>query len=304
VTFAVLLGAGAARADDEQAARAAMRRGTASLDRGDAAAALEEYALAKRLVPAANAPWFFSAEALVRLERWREAVESLEQYLAKDPNVSDADRVRERIAKLRAEHFPARLHVVAPNGAALLVDGISRDPAATLELAPGKHRVELRAPGFEPAFEDVVVLGDTEATSAPSLRPVPPPSAAVPEPAQPVREEPRPPEREPSMLPTLGWITAGIGAAGLVTTLVIDVTVLGDAQDEYVRATEVPDPSARGLRSDAEALRRGVILGYAVSGLLVVGGATVGLLAPRSRAVRVAPIVSPRLAGLVATLSL
>ena len=102
IGMALLLGARVAHADDAEAARAAMRRGMTALDRGDASAALEEYALAKRLVPAANAPFYYSAEALVRLGRWREAVENLEQYLGKDEKVSDADRVRERIAKLRA----------------------------------------------------------------------------------------------------------------------------------------------------------------------------------------------------------
>ena len=70
--FALILRGGTAYADDADAARAAMRRGLEALERHDATTALVEYETAKRLVPAANAPYYFAASAL---ESLTEAVE-------------------------------------------------------------------------------------------------------------------------------------------------------------------------------------------------------------------------------------
>src|SRR5688572_17764802 len=99
----LVLQASAGRADDtEDEARTAMRRGLQAYAEGDAEAALAEYETAKRLAPAANAPYFHAGEALAKLGRWREAVESFEAYIAKDPTVSDSAAVKDRIASIRA----------------------------------------------------------------------------------------------------------------------------------------------------------------------------------------------------------
>src|SRR3954454_18426042 len=98
--LAIALASGNAAADDDEAL-AAMRRGVAAFGRGDAEEALREYESAKRAAPVANMPYRYAAEALVSLHRYRDAVESLEGYLAKKPDVGDADEVRAQIARLR-----------------------------------------------------------------------------------------------------------------------------------------------------------------------------------------------------------
>jgi tetratricopeptide (TPR) repeat protein len=273
---------GAARADaDEDAARTAMRRGTAAMEAGDASRALSEFLLAKQLAPAANAPLFFAGEALEQLWRWREAVESFESYLAKDPRVSDADAVRARVAKIRAEHYPAHLHVVvdAP-GAEVSVDHGPTAPPGTLELTPGRHRIEARAAGFEPSGTDVDAVGDTSASVTLVLSKTPPPAPVVPPLVT-------PPPASPAGVSwrTVGWIGAGVGAAGFLTTWILDAAVLGPKQKDYNDAASAGDVrrATTALR-DANALRTGLLVGYVASGAVAATGAAVGLFAPDRRA--------------------
>jgi tetratricopeptide (TPR) repeat protein len=248
-------------------ARAAMRRGASALEEGDGEAALAEYETAKRLAPQANAPWFFAGEALERLGRFREAVASFEGYLAKDPTVSDAAKVQARIDRIRAEHFPGRLLVIAAApGAEVAVDGGPAAVPGLLELAPGKHRLAASAPAYAPATREVDVVGDRDATITFVL--------------QPTSRDPEPPRRDDdaprSAFPwrTAGWATAGVGAAGFVTMLVLDSAVLRPKIDDYRN-----QPTKQRFDS-ATSLQEGILVGYIVSSVVVAAGIAVGLFAP------------------------
>jgi tetratricopeptide (TPR) repeat protein len=262
-----------ARADDAEAIEA-MRRGVAAFGRGDAEEALREYETAKQAAPLANAPYRYAAEALVALRRYRDAVDNLEGYLAKKPDVSDAEEVRLEIARIRAEHFPARARIESNVvGAEVLVDGDSRGAISTLEVAPGKHIIDLRASGHEQASRVVTLVGDQETTLTFVLSPI---------------HTPDPPE-EPSGMPwrTVGWGIAGVGAATLVTSIVVDLAVLGPKVTAYRDAADRGDPAARGLRDDARSLQTLTLAGYVASGVLLVGGITLVLVAPGGRRVTV-----------------
>lgn len=312
---AIVLAASSSRAGEaeEEEARAAMRRGVAEFGRGEADKALAEYEAAIRLAPGANAPHLYAAEALLALGRFKEAVDHLEQYIAKRPDVSDAGEVRERIARIKAEHYPGRVRVTSNvDDAELFVDGEARGSARALELAPGKHRIELRATRREAASQEIVVVGDRDASVFLALaeeRPSAPPAAAV-GPVAPVV----PPERDarvaPSPWPTVGWVTAGVGAATLATFFVVDVAALGPAVSDYHAAADRADPDARTLRDDATSLRTLTVVGYVTGGVLAAAGVGVLLFAPRSTAAspaarsatpttaRLTPWVTPGAAGL------
>jgi tetratricopeptide (TPR) repeat protein len=88
--------------DVEGEAKAAMKRGMAAFARRDAEAALAEYKKAQKLVPDANLPHRYAAEALVELERYEEAVQEYETYLRIKPDVSDAAEVQKRMDHARA----------------------------------------------------------------------------------------------------------------------------------------------------------------------------------------------------------
>src|SRR5262249_10283078 len=112
-----------ARADDKSEAREAVKRGLQAFSRGDAQAAIAEYELAQRIVPDANLPYRYSAEAYARLERWPEAIKNFERYLALKPDVSDADEVRARIEEIRSKHIDGTVRLSSdPTGADVFVD--------------------------------------------------------------------------------------------------------------------------------------------------------------------------------------
>src|SRR5262249_18522237 len=160
---------------------------------------------------------------------------SFETYLAKDPTVSDAAEVKERINHLRAERFPARLLVSVENvsDASVWIDGVSKGAPGMYELSPGAHQVEVRAPTHAPARQEVTLVGDTQQDIKLSPQKDEPAATAVP-PAPTVRS---------SVWRTIGWISAGTGAAALATSAVLDLAVLGPKINDYGDAVDRGDVS-------------------------------------------------------------
>ncbi|HSO31953.1 MAG TPA: hypothetical protein VLT33_05540 [Labilithrix sp.] len=295
-TVAVAAWSAPARADDEEDARAAMMRGVAAFGRGQAEAALGEYETAKKLAPRANAPYRYAAEALVALGRYPEAVDNLEAYLRKNPSVSDAGEVREKIARLKADFYPARLRIdVDAPGATVRIDDQAKGPPGLLEIAPGRHRIEVRAPGRASAAQDVVLVGDRDATLSFTLRPEEEAPPIAPPVAAPVVTY------APTPWPTLGWIGVGVGGAALVTGVILDVAVLGPKVDDYRAAAASGDVAARDLRDSASALQTATLVTYVAGGVIGAGGAALLLFAPKEsrRGASVVPAVGPGHAGLV-----
>jgi tetratricopeptide (TPR) repeat protein len=279
---------------DDEGARAAMRRGVAAFGRGDAEQALAEYEAAKRLVPHANAPYLYAAEALVVLERYPEAVENLERYLAKNPGVSDGDDVRGRIARIKAQHFPGRLRIVANSAdAVVLVDGEPRGSVRQLELKPGKHRVELRATAHEPLTQEIDVVGDREATLVFTFADERTGESPVMVPPQPTF-----PHTVASPWRTVGWVVTGAGATALVVSFIVDAAALGPKIADYRAAADRRDPAARTLHDDVGSLRGDIIAGYVTGGILTAAGLGIVLFGPRTTTVAVTPWATPTAAGL------
>ena len=93
----------------------------------------------------------------------------------KDPTVSDAPQIKERIAKIRSEHFPAHVRITTDFDAIVSVDGIDRGGPGALELPPGKHRITARASAREPNTQDVELRGDEDRVVELLLRKAPTP---------------------------------------------------------------------------------------------------------------------------------
>jgi hypothetical protein len=259
-----------ARADANEDARAAMKRGIDAAERGEPEAALVEFDAAKRLAPQANAPYFHAAEALVKLGRFREAVDNLEVYLAKDPSVSDATQTRERIARLRAEHFPGKVRVLVDAAEAeVKIDDEDRGAPNVFELTPGRHRIDVVAPQRSAATSVVTVRGGEEIDARFTLVPI----ATARRPT--VDRVPSPVWR------TVGWATAGVGAATLAGSVVVDTVVLDGKLADYEAAADRGDASAAAeARDSASGLRTGVVVGYVAAGVLLLGGTALILFGP------------------------
>jgi hypothetical protein len=226
--LAVLLFAGLARAqDDVAAAREAMERGTKALAAGEAEAALADFKRAGELLPDANIPHRYAADALEKLGRWSEAAGELETYLKIRPWVKDADDVRARIAKIRAEHLEGRLDVLCePDGAEVRIDEsqdkVGTCPTRGVPVGAGEHVVHLHAIGYKdfelhatvPGGGVVVVHGRLEAQPV-TLH------------ARLLLEDPPPaPEASRGGITSKWWFWAGVGvvAAAATTTAVVLAT--------------------------------------------------------------------------------
>jgi tetratricopeptide (TPR) repeat protein len=248
-----------APSDAEAEAKAAMKRGIAAFARRDAETALAEYRKAERLVPDANVPHRYAAEALVELERYEDAIEEYETYLRIKPDVSDAAEVRKRMENARAKIDGTVDVRSTPAGAAVLVDGASAKagdtPLTGLKLKQGSHTIVLRLPDRKDVVLSPVVRGgETLALEAHFS------DASV-------REGHR------SMRSTLGWVALGTGGAVLGAALVVDVFVLSSAFNTFEDKRRVDDPSAADALSHARHLQVAAVVGYAAGGVLAATGA-------------------------------
>lgn len=251
-------------AEAQAQAQAAMERGIAAFGKGDAATALFEYEQAMRLVPRANLPYRYAAEALLQLDRPRAAIEHLEKYLAMNSRVSDAAAVRARIESLRRERLPGtlKLDATVPGSQVRIDQGVVRTLPIEVELSPGEHVFVVEHPGRVASTERIHVVGGrtasvTLALGAPILK-VPPAAAA-------------PAEGAPALLVT-SLATLGLGLVTLGTSAVVDASVLRGKISDLDAASQRGDANLADLKSDASGVRTGVIAGYVAGAVVTVTG--------------------------------
>lgn len=268
---------------EEAEAREAMQRGILLFGRGDAEGALREYERAMRLVPAANLPYRYAAEAKLSLGRVREAIADLRTYLEKNPQVSDATAVAARIAELEARASRGDLAISATvAGATASVDHEAKVPLPhTMALTAGDHVVVVERSGYVTVEQRVRVTAGTRDTLVVSLVPVT--ERAAPTPEAPVR----------TAWPVVGITALALGGATLLAGGLVDATALGAKRDELARAADAGDPRLVDLQDEARSLRTGVQVTYAVGLVTAVAGAAVWLFAPHTTRPRGAALARP-----------
>jgi tetratricopeptide (TPR) repeat protein len=296
--LAIVLFASGAAASDEGEAKAAVRRGLAASAKNDHETALAEYRTAQKLVPDANLPYRYAAEALVALERYEEAIAEYERYLAVKPDVSDAEEIAARIAAARAKIHGALTVTSSPAGADVLVDGarerVGVTPLAGLKLRRGKHDVVVRLAGKKDVVLSAVVRGGETTTLAADFA-----ELAAPPAPQKREERPEIPRARPA--PVIGWWVLGGGAVLLAGSFAVDAFVLAPAYDEWDRKRREGDPSAIDDKKKVTTLQTTLIVGYSVGALATITGATI-LLWPRSpRTAGVTPAIGPSSVGVTGT---
>jgi hypothetical protein len=219
--------------------------GVALFGKGDARAALERFARARELYPSPKID-FNIGQALRALGRAAEAAEAFDRFLA-DTEVDSREVVSQRKTAReeldRLERSLGRIALrVEPDETAreVRVDGLAVAVrfGRPLYVAPGRHVVEVSAPGFRTArtevavsageLRDVAVALGREA-SVPSSAPR---AALVARRAEPV-ETPAPRNRR-----VWTWVVAG-AAAGLLAGGIVFGSRADSAYDEY-QETESP----------------------------------------------------------------
>lgn len=277
---------------DPAAAEALFRQGREAMKRGDHAAACAKFTESQRLDPAPGT-LLNLAECQERLGKvataWQALQEAVERLPPGDERVPLA-RTRAAALLARAPHLVITLARDAPAGTRVLRDGIELGPASlgvALPTDPGRHEIEVQAPGRRPERVTVALAERERRTvlvaAGPALPP-PPPPAPAPAPAA-ARPAPPPPPvttapaRAPAppaarSRPLAGWIAGGVGAAGLATWAVTGLLWL-DRKDTVDRAY---DPQRVCSPEGRDAGRSGRTLGTVNTVALGVGlvGAGVG----------------------------
>jgi tetratricopeptide (TPR) repeat protein len=276
---------GASVADRQEAARA-VKRGLAALAEGDAERALSEYQRAQAIVPDANLPHLYAAEALGVLGRHHEAVESLERYLALKPDVSDAAEVRAKIIELRARYLEGVLVVSCAARTRIVIDGVERGQAPTelSGIAPGPRELELETPGGGKLAARVVVSpGARVVAPCPEERRAapaePPPAPAAPVSAAAAADA----GRAPSDRRLWGWIALCAGGALAATGLILDGTLLASTRAEFDGARRRGDPNAADLKQRGNR-EQAIVVGLVAAGVVSSLSGAVLLVGPAAEA--------------------
>jgi hypothetical protein len=154
---------GEAQADAEESARQHYRQGTAFFDGQRYAEAAAEFEEAYRLFP--NVIILYAlGQAYEGTLQVHKAIEAYRQYLEGTP--PDDERradVESRIQLL--ERLLATIHVESNVPAELFVDGEARGQApGDVEVSTGRHEITLRAEGYSPSEQTVMVAAGTEHT--------------------------------------------------------------------------------------------------------------------------------------------
>lgn len=257
----------------EEVARQAIKRGLAAFARGEARAALAEYQLAQQLVPKANLPYRYAGEAQASLGNIEQAIASYEAYLAVKPDVGDADLVRARIEQLRGKLVGSVSISSLPSGADVFLDedeaSRGKTPLRLERVQRGTHRVTVRL-GERRASGQVEVEGGAGASVALELSAAPEatPSASAPAPPAPGGK---------STWRAVGIGIGALGAAALVTGVVVDLGILPGRIDEYDAAARRRDGTAGGLRSGIERLQTAGLVSY-LGGAALLGTGVVLVL--------------------------
>jgi tetratricopeptide (TPR) repeat protein len=187
------------------------------------------------------------------------------------------DAARERIANL-SRRVPQLSVRGAPSDAEVAIDGAAQRPSGALRINPGRHRIEVRAPGKRPFTQDFdIASGQRLAINVPALEAETGPAATPP----PAPAEPAPPPD--SSAATYGpwpYVLGGTGAALLGTSLVTGLMANSKASKLERECDDDGncDPSLQGTKDSAESLALATDVLW-ISGLIVAGaGVTLFIL--------------------------
>jgi tetratricopeptide (TPR) repeat protein len=187
------------------------------------------------------------------------------------------DAARERIANL-SRRVPQLSVRGVPADAQVAIDGTSQRPSGVLRINPGRHRIEVRAPGKQAFTQDFdIASGQRLAINVPALEAETGPTAAPP----PAPAEP-PPPRDTSTATYGPWpyVLGGTGAALLGTSLITGLMANSKASklERECGDDNNCDPSLQSTKNSAESLALATDVLW-ISGLIVAGaGVTLFIL--------------------------
>jgi hypothetical protein len=247
-------------------AKVAYDAGKLKMDQGNYAGALPDFQRADALWPGA-APKYNIALCYDKLGRNAEAIAAYRTFINSNPGAKYADRVvaaGRRISELEGKlEGTVALAVTPPNiqGMTVKIDGAPAAAGPELKVPPGRHTIEIVAPGYQPFKQEVDVVGGQRLDLPVTLTPAP-----VTPPPQPKKKS----NKTANALRIAGFVTLGVTVVGGVLTTAFGVMALGNASDFDETPTEE-------LADDAE--RNALIADVSLGVTGAAGIATIILLA-------------------------
>ncbi len=300
-------------AKTKKEARAAYGAGEKAFDAGDFTAAEEHFRKALELIPTPHARYWV-AKSIDKQGKVSDAISAYSAFLAEpDHERAGEEKNQDASARLDAlKQTPGEFRVVSvPAGAAVSVDGQAQmgETPMDLKLAPGKHKIEVTASGFEPKTieVDIAPAGKSEesvelteaAPAAPVVTPAPAPA--------PVEQVEQPKAEPASKLPA--YITLGIAGAGAIVGTIFGIKALGAKSDYDDSPTNdaADDVERNALIAD---MAFGVAITLGVTGIVLLTSGSDDPVADAKRLekkrwanLRVSPYVSPKGGGAAAMFS-
>jgi hypothetical protein len=183
-----------------------------------------------------------------------------------------------------------------------------------IPVDPGEHVVEATAPGKKPWSAQVqvaakqtdarvtVLLVNDEHAAPPGTAPTTPttPGAAPQQGAAPASPAPEAPS-DGSTQRTIGWVTLGVGGAGVIVGSIFGASALGKSnQAKNEGCSGKTCPTSQGVSDTKSAIDAGnaSTIAFVVGGVLAAAGVVVVLTAPSGSHVHVAPAVGQGYGGL------
>jgi hypothetical protein len=266
-------------------AKVRYQRGTELYNDGAYEQALIEFERAYELAPAALILYNIGQVAVL-LHDYPKAIRAFEQYLREGAHIPPkrAKQIEEELESLRGRvaYISVKTNV---DGAEVVVDDnvVGRAPLKeAIVVNAGRHKVMVRAPGYDPASDTVTLAGTdkgelnlilkehSEAVPVPS--PIPTPGGQEPRLNDPGIGPDKKPEEKTSYV-WVGWVTTSLLGAGAVATGI--AAIASSRRAEELRETPDVDPSELGSKNDeakALAIATDVLIGATVvSGAFTIG---------------------------------
>jgi hypothetical protein len=244
--------------------------------------------------------WFNLGLAYRAVGRLRDAIDAWDRYLSEPEPGAPAERVSAvrteraalatRCALLVLRWSPASATVTVDDRAVVAASGATTTGSTRLD--PGEHRVEGRAPGFDPWSRAITLRpGETQEIDVvlPRARTLFVPTRAAPSIA-PVAASNR-----AEGLPWWGWTGGAVAIAGIATAIALAV----DGQAIFDQCRAAPGPCAANeanVQAGLDARTAGVVVGASVgaAGLSVlVGGVVVAVVRGPARGATASPTRAP-----------
>jgi hypothetical protein len=299
-------------AQKKVAARKAYEDGMKKLEAKDYTAALTAFKLADEMMPAAAAKHKI-ALCYDGLNQIPDAIAAYELFITQanpEKQKEQIDSSTKRLGELKMTPGSVRLASDPPDST-VEVDGQAQMGVTPmdLKLAPGKHKVKVAAPGYQPTEQDVDIKAaekapDLTVTLTRKTEVVPPPIATPP--ATPVQTTPTaaptaPPAEAKSKSNVPAYVVLGVAGVGAIVGAVFGVKALNDKSDfdKNPTGSKADDAERNALIADM-AFGVAVTLGVTGTVLLLSGGkkeAQKGLWNSPTKTMHITPLVTPHSAG-------